>query len=55
MCSEQYLRSVPAAEEATQHVLAVYAQHGVTPLVETEVETEAELQRVQQLLGQIAK
>lgn len=49
--SEEYLGSVEAAEAATLRVLRVYAQHSVVPLVETEVASEAELERVRSLLA----
>lgn len=39
-----------AADAITVQLLALYAEHGVTPLVETEVEAEAQVQRVWQLL-----
>lgn len=49
-CSEEYLSGVEAADAVTAEVLRVYARHGVTPLVETAVASDAELERVQQLL-----
>ena len=53
-CSEEYLSSVEAAEGVTRQLLGVYARHGVTPLVETEVASEAEMERLQHLLREAA-
>jgi hypothetical protein len=52
-CSEEYLSGVEAAEQVTRQLLAVYARHGVTPLVETEVTSESELEQLQQLLREV--
>lgn len=49
-CSEEYLSGVEAADGITRQLLALYAEHDVTPLVESEVESEAQVQRVWQLL-----
>lgn len=44
-----------AADAATVQVLRAYRRHGVTPLVETAVEGEAEAQRVAALLQAAAQ
>lgn len=49
-CSEEYLGSVEAADRITERLLQAYARHGVVPLVETEVASEAAAERVRQLL-----
>jgi hypothetical protein len=42
---------VEQADAITRQVLQVYKEFGVAPLVETEVATEAQAARAQQLLG----
>lgn len=48
--SEEYLSSVEKAEDITADILAVYAEHGVTPLVESNVSTTQELRHCLDLL-----
>jgi len=50
--SEEYLSGVEAADRITMQLLQAYARHGVAPLVETEVASEAAAERVRQLLQQ---
>lgn len=48
--SDEYLSGVDAAMESTRQLLSVYAQHGVVPLVESAVTSEADLETLRQLL-----
>lgn len=48
--SDAYLSGVDAAMECTRQLLTVYAQHGVVPLVESAVRSEAELEVLRALL-----
>lgn len=43
-----------AADRITVQLLQAYARHGVVPLVETEVASEAAVERMQQLRRQAA-
>jgi len=49
--SQEYLESVEGAESVTQKVLSVYSNRRVVPLIETAVRSDAELDRVETLLG----
>lgn len=53
-CSEEYLSSVEAADRITVQLLRAYARHDVAPVVETEVASDAAVERVRQLLRQAA-
>lgn len=48
-CSERYLSSTEAADAVTAELLRVLRRHSVTPLVETAVESEADVRRLEQL------
>ena len=50
--SDEYLSSVEAADGVTRQLLKVYADHGVVPLVESAVKTDAEMGYVKELLTQ---
>ncbi len=44
-----------AAEGITRRLLRVYARHGVVPLIESSVTTEAELSRVEGFLQEYGR
>lgn len=49
--SEKYLGSVEAAEEITRQQLDVFARHGVTPLIESPINSDADWDQCHRLLG----
>lgn len=49
--SEKYLESVEAAEEITRQQLDVFARHGVTPLIESPINSDADWEQCRRLLG----
>ncbi|KAG5189448.1 hypothetical protein JKP88DRAFT_301802 [Tribonema minus] len=51
--SEQFLNSVETAWAITEETVAVYREFGVEPIVETSVNTEADLSQVRKLLGNL--
>ena len=48
--SEEYLSSVDRARAITADILALYSQHGVVPLVESNICTTKELRQCLDLL-----
>ena len=50
-----YLSSVDAADAITREIVAVYAKHGVEPLIETACLSQADFDRVAQLIHPLAE
>ncbi len=50
--SEDYLSSVEKAEEITLEILSIYANHGVVPLLESNIQKVDELRHALDLFKQ---